>query len=119
MSKRKKSSSLLIRPTFLAWLVTAISMVGLFTPLAPALTQELCLTDKLIHLTMFGVLTVVFLIAYRRHRGLVLIELCLYAILSELFQRWFVYGRTADIFDGLANGFGILVGWWIIHREEK
>jgi|GEM_PF-2007683 len=118
MSKLKKSPWYLIWPTFWAWLAAVISMIGLFTPLQPALTQELRLTDKLIHLVMFGMLTVVFLVSYRRHRGLVLTELCAYAILSELLQRWFVYGRTADVFDGIANSLGILAGWWIVHREE-
>ena len=119
MSKHKKSALALAQPTFLAWLVATVSVIGLFTPLQPALTQELRLTDKLIHLAMFGVLAVIFLIAYPRYRKLVLIELFAFAVWSELFQHWFVYGRTADVFDSLANMLGILVGWWIIHREEK
>lgn len=119
MSKRKKSPAVLIRPKLLAWFITTISVVGLLLPLAPSLTQELHLTDKLLHVVMFGVLTIAWLIAYRRHRTLLLAELFVYAGWTELLQYTLVPGRTADVLDVLANGLGICLGWWIVKREEK
>lgn len=72
--------------------------------------------DKIIHFTLFGVLIFLYLKSTRKgnknltqpHIILFLFLIMAYGILLEIFQGNFVPGRTADLYDTIANSLGVI-----------
>lgn len=72
--------------------------------------------DKLVHLIMFAVLILVFLIDSREYRNRILLALMfsltilVFAGLSEYIQFKYIPGRSGNLLDFLADCCGIVVG---------
>ena len=69
--------------------------------------------DKLVHACMYGLLTGAALFAFPGLRGWrgalpVFLGVTLYGAAMELGQKWLASGRSADIWDGVANALGAL-----------
>ena len=85
----------------------------------PALFPE---QDKLFHLIAFGILGFLTMGALQAsHEGyptrqawLVALAVMLYGILDE-FHQYFVPGRSADVYDVLADAIGGLLGGWAMY----
>ena len=112
------------------FLLAALSWAGLIFYLssqpsieAPALFPG---QDKLFHLIAFGILgflTVGTLQASHagyptRRVWLVVLAVALYGILDEVHQ-YFVPGRSADVYDALADAFGGLLGAWTMYYLSR
>jgi len=83
--------------------------------------------DKVIHLTMF--ITLSFLLFYGFYKStrygirnnLIIIVMAitvLYAGLTEIVQHYYVEGRTGDRYDFIADGVGIVLGFYL-HKPIK
>ncbi len=122
--------SSLFRPIVLASGWTVLIIVSLSIPGSNLPSSSLLEFDKLIHFTLFFVLTGLWLAARseaRIDRGLVILGLILlFAIGSEYYQELMPIGRTAELRDALADSVGALLAFitWIvarpvIHRSKK
>ena len=109
-----------------AFLLATLSWAGLIFYLssqpsidAPALFPG---QDKLFHLIVFGILGFLVMGALQAsHEGyptrqawLVALAVMLYGILDE-FHQYFVPGRSADVYDVLADAIGGLLGAWAMY----
>ena len=78
--------------------------------------------DKLFHLMAFGILGLLTMGALQASHGgyptrqvwLVALAVMLYGILDE-FHQYFVPGRSADVYDVLADAIGGLLGAWAMY----
>jgi len=78
--------------------------------------------DKLFHLMAFGILGLLTMGALQASHGgyptrqvwLVALAVMLYGILDE-FHQYFVPGRSADVYDVLADAIGGLLGVWAMY----
>ena len=108
------------------FLLAALSWAGLIFYLssqpsieAPALFPG---QDKLFHLIAFGVLGLLTMGSLQAPRAgysprqvwLVVLAVTLYGILDEIHQ-YFVPGRSADVYDALADASGALLGAWTMY----
>ena len=110
----------------IAFLLAALSWAGLIFYLSsqpsietPALFPG---EDKLFHLIAFDILGFLAMGAWQAsHEGyptrqvwLVVLAVMLYGILDE-FHQYFVPGRSADVYDVLADAVGGLLGAWAMY----
>jgi VanZ family protein len=67
--------------------------------------------DKVFHFTAYFVLTTTWLFAFRDKnvKFKIALALTLYGIILEFAQEWFTDNRTKDVYDALANTFGIII----------
>jgi len=108
------------------FLLAALSWAGLIFYLssqpsieAPALFPG---QDKLFHLIAFGILGLLTMGSLRAPRAgyptrrvwLVVLAVTLYGILDEIHQ-YFVPGRSADVYDALADALGAVLGAWTMY----
>jgi len=84
--------------------------------------------DKVLHAVVYGILTFITGLAWPQLRKIILFIVAVgYGGLIEVLQGLMSQGRTASIWDGVANGFGALIGllglyllalsWRRLHRE--
>lgn len=93
---------------------------GIYFPEVPSL-WELLEPDKLIHVFIFGVFTALVAIGFSRHKGAPGSAIAIavqsisigiaYGGITELLQRYVFIGRSASIYDFIANGVGCFVGF--------
>ena len=70
--------------------------------------------DKLVHLSIFGLLAFIFLIAYKQIKFFVFIQIMmLYAFLTEIFQELMKMGRSMETLDILADLTGVCIAYYI------
>ncbi len=72
--------------------------------------------DKLLHAIAYGVLTFGLVFAWpKRALPLIFAVTFIYGIILEIMQGTLAEGRTASLFDALANGLGalLIIGLWI------
>ncbi len=100
----------------LSWLLLALSAVLLFMPTSPVPDAPKNYVDSFAHASVFFVLTITFLQAYRQRA--VLAGLILYALSTELIQYFFVPSRGAEVSDVISNIIGIAAGWLLIQKIE-
>lgn len=69
-------------------------------------------TDKVVHVLLFGVPTVLLLVArpWRVRPGLVVVVLALHAPVSELLQHFLLPHRSGDAWDAVADLGGVVLG---------
>jgi VanZ family protein len=103
-----------IRPLTLAILWTIFIMVLLTIPGKSIPSVSIFEFDKLIHAGLFFVLTVAWLRAvagrYVYKAVLVVGAILIFSFVSEWFQEVLPIGRTADVFDAVADSIGALIG---------
>jgi VanZ family protein len=94
-------------------MVAAVIVLSV-SPEAPSVL-DVPASDKLEHVAAYMTLMFWFCQLYRGlHRRLwVGIGLLALGVCLELVQRLLVF-RTAELADALANGGGILIGWWVV-----
>jgi len=117
----------------IAWLVLILILMGIPGDAIPeiVLFRDWLKPDKLVHLVLFGILTVLFIYGYRRQSRLkwlrgnaaffAIIIGIIFGFLTELFQYFVFVGRNGNIFDFLANVAGCLLGWilYLIFLQKK
>ena len=75
-------------------------------------TLDIAQGDKLQHIGAYGLLMLLFALVYRRHgvRLAYAAGFCALGVALEFLQRLTGY-RTFDVYDMLANGTGVVLGW--------
>ncbi len=113
----------------LAILYTVLVTVALLSPTTGVLQFNIPFFDKLIHILIHWILTLLWLAYFftgnRYHFSTKIVVFTLftcffYGIVVEAFQQWFTVTRTFEIFDIVANGIGNLTGllsFWIIKKK--
>jgi hypothetical protein len=102
----------------LLWLSIGWALIGLVIYLSltatPPEVLEFQSSDKVEHLLAYGTLMGWFGQLYPSFRRQVpwALGFCVLGILLEFLQGW-GGSRTFDYTDMLANGFGVLLGWWL------
>jgi VanZ family protein len=114
---------MLIQPVRFLFLLLAIAWAGVIFYLSsqPGIDTPLLFPgqDKLLHLIAFGLLGFLFMGAMKATRSgyrtmqvwIVVGLVALYGVLDE-FHQYFVPGRSAEIYDALADAAGGLLGAW-------
>jgi len=82
--------------------------------------------DKLFHLLVFAVLGFLLMGSLlsasrgytRRQLGWVALAVMLYGV-SDEFHQYFVPGRSAEVYDALADALGGLLGAWVMYRLSR
>ena len=85
--------------------------------------------DKLVHVAMFGGLTVFFCLPYLKS-GLtpqkktnifirISLSMVLWGLIIEVIQKFFVPGRGFEWLDVLADSIGVLIAYWICKKLLK
>lgn len=114
----------LFSPRVLAPLWTILIFIGLSLPGSRLPDSSVLEFDKLIHFGLFFVLTLLWLAAISRGRigpGLAVLTIILaFSVLSELYQAWLPFGRTADFLDSAADALGAVTGFllWLPLRHH-
>ena len=87
--------------------------------------------DKLLHLFMFGVYAYLLLEGFVRHKSSFLrknpvfisfLVGMVFAILTEVAQKYVIYGRNGNLYDFMADILGWAIGylsWHLIRRNDK
>jgi len=113
----------LFSPFRLAVLWTLLIMVALTIPGSSIPDSNILQLDKLIHASLFLVLTLLWLAALSQGsllRGMIILAAILaYAVLTELYQEVMPIRRSADLLDSLADAVGALLAFllWIAPRK--
>ena len=81
--------------------------------------------DKLVHLFVFAVFVFLMLNGFFKDPGLVrfrslLIPVALnigllFSGITEVIQKFWIFGRVASVYDFIANVAGCLIGWWVFN----
>ncbi|MEE9350292.1 MAG: VanZ family protein [Flavobacteriaceae bacterium] len=97
---------------FIALLITAvITYLSLGRPVQFKPPIEINFLDKILHASAYFVLSLSWLFVFRLHsikKGYI-IFVFLFGVLMELLQGWLTENRQSDVFDVLANSFGIII----------
>jgi VanZ family protein len=114
-------------PAFLWLIITFILLVlpGSDIPEAPLF--NIIYFDKWVHIGLFGVLMLLWGYPFFKTNSpsafsFLLIAVCvvLYGIIMEFVQKFFVFERSFDLFDILADSLGCLLALWLlIHKLKK
>jgi VanZ family protein len=110
-------------PRLLAPLWTLLILVALSLPGGRLPDASLLEYDKAVHFIMFFVLTILWLAAlYRGAMGRawgILLVILAFSVLSELYQSWLPFNRSADVVDAAADAAGALTGFllWLASRD--
>jgi len=113
----------LFSPFRLAVLWTLLIMVALTIPGGSIPDSNILQLDKLIHASLFLVLTLLWLVALSQGslmRGIVILAtIVVYAVLTEVYQEVMPIGRSADMLDSLADAAGAIIAFllWIAPRK--
>lgn len=114
----------LFSPRVLAPLWSILILIGLSLPGSSLPDSSLLEFDKVIHFILFFVLTILWLSAISHGKvgpGLAVLTFMLaFSVLSELYQEWLPFGRTADLMDSAADAFGAMSGFllWLPLRHH-
>ena len=109
-------------------LYTILISIALLTPISGAPKIDFSHFDKILHIIIHAFLFIVwacYVISLKKNISLNKIYLFLflgaliYGILIEVLQEQFVPTRGADVFDVVANLFGLVLGVFVIHRVRK
>jgi VanZ family protein len=65
--------------------------------------------DKVVHFVLFGGCTYLWFKVFPKHLFYIAIYVLLFGIAIEFYQKYFVPGRSFDIWDIVADAFGIVV----------
>lgn len=115
---------------FLGLLYTTLITIAFLLPTSE-LPKTRHLNDKLVHIFLFVVLSIIwlsyYLVFYKNRFSLkillgVLLACLIYGIIIELFQQLFIASRQADIVDVFANTLGTLIGalvFWNVKNRIK
>lgn len=90
---------------------------------------DLLKPDKLVHLFVFAVFVVLILNGFFKDPGMtrirpLIIPLALnigilFSGITEIIQKFWIYGRVASVYDFIANVAGCLLGWWVFTFFKK
>lgn len=82
--------------------------------------------DKVAHCILFGILVVLFCFPFKKSSIVkeekfvwfvkIAIAACVWGLLTELIQKYFVAGRQFDWFDWLADGIGAVLALWFCRK---
>lgn len=75
--------------------------------------------DKVVHFTFFAVFFALWFMYFHTKANIgwyVLSVTILYGFAIEFYQLHFVAGRAFDVWDGIADSVGGLIGWFIVRR---
>ena len=78
--------------------------------------------DKLVHFTFFAVFFVLWFMYFHTKANIgwyVLGITILYGFGIEFYQLHFVAGRAFDVWDGIADSVGGLIGWFVVRRLSR
>ncbi len=103
---------LLTRSHWPAWLWTFLILVlctlpGKKLPEGPPISHF----DKLVHIGLFIVWTLLWCLARPRHRYLIIAAGIMYGIFLEYYQQWLPFDRSFDWWDALADAAGVAAGY--------
>jgi len=76
--------------------------------------------DKVVHFSFFMVFFILWSIRFKgnfRTNLIILFIAIAYGFLLEFYQLYFVAGRSFDVWDGVADSAGALVGWALYYRK--
>lgn len=111
-----------LTPRLLAPLWTMLILVALSLPGSSLPNASLLVYDKAAHFILFFVLTLLWLAAtYRGSMGRawgVLALILVFSGVSEVYQSWLPFERSADVIDAAADAVGALAGFllWLPFR---
>lgn len=71
--------------------------------------------DKIVHFGLFAVWSVLWLLRFPSHRTLVILVGIGYGFFLELYQLWLPLDRSFDWWDALADGVGVLGGYFFYY----
>ena len=87
--------------------------------------KHVVISDKIIHAFLYFILTISWLVAYRRklnkskHLLLLVISIITYGIILEVFQEILTQVRTAEFGDVIANSVGVVIAILLFKIVEK
>lgn len=72
--------------------------------------------DKLVHVGIFAVLAIAWMFPFYKEKSLpylayTSLALIVYGVIIELVQHNFIYGRSGDFWDALADAFGVVISF--------
>lgn len=83
--------------------------------------------DKVIHVGIFGLLTVLFCWPFYnsplanearlRYFIKIAIATCIWGLTTEFIQKFFIPGRSFDLFDWAADSLGALIAFWFCKKK--
>ncbi len=102
-------------------LTLLIAFLSLSKPIDLDIPIHITFLDKILHATVYFVLTLSWLFALRNFAKskMVVITIFLYGILMEFLQGWLTITREKDPFDVVANSLGILIAMLIFNKIYK
>lgn len=108
-----------VRPGWLALALAALALqLYLLYSTRPPTPVSFALSDKLVHLCMFGGVAGLFLLAGARRPWVVGLSMA-HAVASELIQWRLVPGRSGSPLDALADALGIALAAWTAPRLDR
>ncbi|MBI9068073.1 MAG: VanZ family protein [Salinivirgaceae bacterium] len=80
--------------------------------------------DKLVHFGMFFIAGILLSMLYRQkptliHKLWLPLLFLWYAVMIEVIQHFYIYTRSGDSMDGLADILGLFIGWWLFNLLSK
>lgn len=109
-------NSTLKRSIFYVFL--AAITVFLLMPLPPA-KDPVPYLDKVQHIVIFAVLSILGVLAYAQALRKLIIILVIYAAISEVLQFLFTTTRTGEIKDWIADCIGIAIAFWFFSSSNS
>jgi len=112
----------------LGWLViTFVLLVLPGSDIPTASIFDLVYFDKWVHIGLFGVLMLLWGYPFFKTNigsiyPFIIIAICVisYGVIMEFVQKFFVFERSFDFFDMLADSAGCLLAlWWLTYRFKK
>ena len=106
----------------ITWSLLTLLLMGLPGNVFPEIVSfwDWLSPDKVVHLFIFGTLSFLILLGFReelqagkRRKYIVLAVMIslLYGVFTEFLQYYVFTGRSGNVYDALADGFGAIFGW--------
>lgn len=76
--------------------------------------------DKVVHFTFFMVFFILWFLYFgitKRNAFIIILTAFMYGFAIEFYQRYCVVGRSFDVWDGVADGIGAVLGWLVMRKK--
>ncbi|TLV03141.1 VanZ family protein [Dyadobacter luticola] len=115
-------TDLFTKRPWLAWFWTLLILVACTWPGKDLPAAPMMGFDKIVHVSLFFVWTILWLLVYPQKSTLLVIAGMAYGVGLEFYQQLLPFDRTFDWWDAAADAAGVLVGfvfYWLVFRTYR
>jgi hypothetical protein len=109
---RKSLIRLFTETKWIAWLWTLCILLACTIPGKSIPSSPVIGFDKVVHIGLFGVWIVLWLLATKRNAIACIAAGIIYGVALEIYQQLLPFDRTFDWWDALADAVGVLLGYY-------